>query len=84
MLNISSNIKALEKLPKPQAIIFDWDNTLVDTWPLIQKAINVTMEKMAKPLWTLDQVRDNVHKSMRDYFPDIFIYLYLLYSFCRT
>ena len=72
MFDISSNIKALQKLPKPQAIIFDWDNTLVDTWPLIQKALNVAMENFLKPTWTLEQVRDNVHKSMRDYFPEIF------------
>jgi len=72
MLDISNNLKALEKLPKPKAIIFDWDNTLVDTWPLIQKAINVTLEKYSKPLWTLNQVQNNIHKSMRDYFPEIF------------
>jgi len=72
MLDISNNFNALKKLKKPTAIIFDWDNTLVDTWPLIQKAINVTLEKYSKPIWTIEQVRDNIHKSMRDYFPEIF------------
>jgi len=72
MLDISNNFNALKKLKKPTAIIFDWDNTLVDTWPLIQKAINVTLEKYSKPIWTIEKVRDNIHKSMRDYFPEIF------------
>ncbi len=72
MTDITKNRQALQFLKKPKAIIFDWDNTLVDTWPLIRTAINITMTEMGKPQWSLDEVRDNVHKSMRDYFPDIF------------
>jgi phosphoglycolate phosphatase len=56
----------------PKAIIFDWDNTLVDTWPLIHFAINQTMEKMGKELWSLDKVKTNIHKSMRESFPVLF------------
>ncbi len=63
---------ALQNLAKPKAIVFDWDNTLVDTWPTIHMAINETMKKMQKPQLSLDQVRNNVHKSMRESFPDIF------------
>lgn len=58
------------KLPK--AVIFDWDNTLVDSWPLIHNAINATMEKMGKELWSLDKVKNDVHASMRESFPKIF------------
>ena len=29
------------KLPAPQAIIFDWDNTLVDSWPTIVELISI-------------------------------------------
>lgn len=56
----------------PKAVIFDWDNTLVDTWPLIHFAINQTMEKMGRQLWSLDKVKNDVHKSMRESFPDLF------------
>jgi phosphoglycolate phosphatase len=28
----------------PRAILFDWDNTLVDTWPTILDALNTTFE----------------------------------------
>ena len=59
-------------LPKPQAILFDWDNTLVDTWPLIHAALNETLRYMNQPEWPLSQVRAVVKKSMRDSFPELF------------
>ncbi len=70
--NFFKNREALRLLPKPKAIIFDWDNTLVDTWPLIQNAIDTTMICMGLEPWGLEKVRDNVHKSMRESFPEIF------------
>lgn len=66
------NQKALRNLQKPAAIIFDWDNTLADTWPLIHAAINVTMRAMKKDEWSYQKVKDTVHKSMRESFPEIF------------
>ena len=39
MTDFTQNTEAFLKLPKPKAVIFDWDNTLVDTWPLIHQAI---------------------------------------------
>jgi phosphoglycolate phosphatase len=61
-----------KKLPKPQAILFDWDNTLVDTWPLIHAALNATLKAMGQPEWPLAQVRAVVKHSMRDSFPEMF------------
>ncbi len=58
------------KLPK--AVIFDWDNTLVDSWPLIHHAINETMAKMGHALWSIEKVKNDIHKSMRESFPDLF------------
>lgn len=59
-------------LPKPRAIIFDWDNTLVDTWPVIHEALNATFRDMGHEEWTFDQTRDRVKQSMRDSFPVMF------------
>ena len=59
-------------LVRPKAIIFDWDNTLVNTWPVIHEALNATLAAMGHPLWTLDQTRERVRKSMRDAFPELF------------
>lgn len=72
MTDFSDNKKAFLALRKPQAVIFDWDNTLVNTWPLIQQAIDSTMIKMGKEPWGLKRVMDNIHKSMRESFPEIF------------
>lgn len=72
MFDLTKNKEALLRLKKPKAVIFDWDNTLVDTWPLIQTAIDKTMVDMGREPWGLDKVRDNVHKSMRESFPEIF------------
>ena len=71
-MNIEKNLAALQNLKKPKAVIFDWDNTLVDTWPLIHRAINTTMNAMGKEEWSLQKVKDTVHKSMRESFPGIF------------
>lgn len=59
-------------LPKPDAILFDWDNTLVDTWPLIHRALNLTLRHMEHPEWSFEKVKTNVTKSMRDAFPEMF------------
>lgn len=72
MTELAKNKEAFKALKKPKAIIFDWDNTLVDTWPLIQYSIDETMQHMGKEPWGLEKVRDNVHKSMRESFPEIF------------
>ena len=59
-------------LPKPHAIIFDWDNTLVDTWPVIHHAMVQTFNDMGHVPWTLDETRERVRRSMRDAFPELF------------
>ena len=56
----------------PQAIIFDWDNTLVDTWPTIQDAMNHTLTHFGMEPWSMTETRKRVRKSMRDSFPNLF------------
>lgn len=59
-------------LPKPSAFIFDWDNTLVDTWPVIHHALEHTFRNMGQEPWTLEQTKTRVRRSMRDSFPQLF------------
>jgi phosphoglycolate phosphatase len=59
-------------LPRPDAVLFDWDNTLVDTWPVIHRALHITFTEMGHEPWTLEQVRQNVRQSLRDSFPQLF------------
>ncbi len=56
----------------PRALIFDWDNTLVDTWPTIAAALNATLVAFGKPAWSEADVRARVRASLRDSFPGLF------------
>jgi phosphoglycolate phosphatase len=57
---------------KPEAIIFDWDDTLATNWDSIHGALNATLKAMGKDLWTKEKTRNNVRRSMRDSFPQMF------------
>ena len=59
-------------LTRPKAVIFDWDNTLVDSWVCIQKAYNMTFRHFGMAEWSLDETRERVAASMRDSFPTMF------------
>lgn len=56
----------------PRALIFDWDNTLVDSWEAIAKAMNALRGEFAMPEWTLEEVKANCTRAARDSFPEWF------------
>ncbi len=58
--------------PRPVAIIWDWDNTLVDGWAAILAGLNAAFSEHGLPCWTLEQVKANVRRSLRESFPEIF------------
>jgi len=58
------------KLPK--AILFDWDNTLVDTWRIAFDAINIARKALMIPLITIDDFWQRPHHSMRDAAQELF------------
>ena|SRR5215471_10772598 len=58
--------------PLPRAILFDWDNTLVDSWATIHDALNFLMRKMEKPEWSLAETQERVRLSLRESFPMLF------------
>jgi phosphoglycolate phosphatase len=62
----------LAELPAPRAILFDWDNTLVDNWLAIHDALNATLVAMGHVPWTVEETRDRLRKSLRDSFPEMF------------
>jgi phosphoglycolate phosphatase len=64
-----SPVPPLLQLPRPRAILFDWDNTLVDSWATIHYALNVVMAAMEKPLWSLEETKLRVRLSLRESFP---------------
>ncbi|MGE0152975.1 MAG: HAD family hydrolase [Reyranellaceae bacterium] len=57
---------------RPRAIVFDWDNTLVDTFPTIHAALNAAQIAMGVQPWTLEEAHIKVRQSLRDVFPVMF------------
>lgn len=69
---MAAAIPPVKALARPNAILFDWDNTLVDSWPTIHDALNTTLAAFGRTPWTLAETRRRVRKSMRDSFPALF------------
>ena len=60
------------RLRRPRAILFDWDNTLVDSWGTIHDSLNWLMRRMEMPEWTLAETQERVRLSLNAAFPGIF------------
>ena len=56
----------------PRAVLFDWDNTLVNTWPTIVECYRDTFTALGETPWTADEVKARAHGSLRDVFPSLF------------
>lgn len=59
-------------LIRPAALIYDWDNTLVDGWAGITAALNAVFTAFARPLWTVADTKNRVRVSLRESFPVMF------------
>jgi len=62
----------MRTLPKPRAIIFDWDDTLVDNWHTAFKALNTALVHMGAEAWTEAEARRRSGPSARDLFTGLF------------
>ena len=61
---------SLDRLP--DAVLFDWDGTLVDNWPVIHGALNATLVAFGHAPWTMAETMERISRSQRDSFPLIF------------
>lgn len=59
-------------LKRPRAILWDWDNTLVDAWAGVQAGMNAALRAFDMPEWSLEQVRGRARLSLREAFPPLF------------
>ncbi len=57
---------------RPDCVLWDWDNTLVDGWAAIQHGLNVTFRDFSMPEWDRETVLARVRGSLRDTFPGMF------------
>ena len=56
----------------PKAILFDWDNTLVNNWEPIFFAYKETLKKLGLRNQSKDETLKNAKYSLRETFPKIF------------
>jgi phosphoglycolate phosphatase len=56
----------------PTAILWDWDNTLVDGWAAIQAGLNAAFRAFDLPEWDRETVLARVRKSLPESFPPMF------------
>ena len=59
-------------LPKPRAVIFDWDDTIVDSWTTALEALNAALTGMGQAAWSDDEARRRCGASARDLFQQLF------------
>jgi len=60
------------KYPFPKAILFDWDNTLMDTTPILYKAFCVLRQHYNLPEYSMEEYQKRTGLSLRETFPDLF------------
>lgn len=58
--------------PFPRAVLFDWDNTLTDTTPVLFKAFCVMRKHYNLPEYSMEEYRAKTGLSLRETFPDLF------------
>ena len=69
VVGVDGGTAAARALVRPDAILFDWDNTLVDSWGTIHEALNAVMVAMDEPPWSLQATKERVRLSLRESFP---------------
>ena len=57
---------------KCKAVFFDWDNTIVDTWPILLQASNIVREHFGFPKTNLEDLKISARRSSRESFPEVF------------
>lgn len=60
------------ELQKPDAIFFDWDGTLVDSFHALRTYYNHVLSVFEKPEITDEQAKSNIRRSAREVFPETF------------
>lgn len=59
-------------IEKPQAILFDWDGTLVDSLPGLFAAHNHVRVALGHPAWSWDEYMAEMHLSSRELYPRLY------------
>jgi len=59
-------------MSRPGAVLFDWDNTLVDSWDTIHEAMRHCLTQMGREPWSMAEVKARTRLSLIEAFPPLF------------
>lgn len=59
-------------IAKPRAVLFDWDDTVVQSWPIAVEAFNASLVHMGMPAWSEPEIRRNSGLSAKDAYIKLF------------
>jgi len=59
-------------MTRPRAVLFDWDNTLVDSWDTIHEAMRHCLTQMGLPPWSVAEVKARTRLALVAAFPPLF------------
>jgi len=59
-------------IPTPRAVIFDWDDTIIDSWGPSLKSLNTALVAMGEKAWSDDEARRRAGPSAKDLFRQLF------------
>jgi phosphoglycolate phosphatase len=59
-------------LPKPKAVLFDWDDTIVHNWETAVQSLNTALVHMGMAPWDENEIRRRSGPSARDLFTQLF------------
>lgn len=62
----------MSHITKPEVVLFDWDNTLIDSWERSQATINHVYRHFQMPELSLEEVKNRPQVALRDSFPQVF------------
>lgn len=57
---------------RPDVLVWDWDNTLVDAWGGVQAALNATFAEFGLPAWSRAETLERVRGALHESFPAVF------------
>jgi len=57
---------------KPDAIVFDWDDTLVSSWYVVKEAVNKTLEAFGRNAWSENEARNRIGPPAKVLFTELF------------
>lgn len=62
----------MQHLPKPVAVLFDWDDTIVNNWDTAIQSLNTALVHMGEQPWTPEEARRRSGPTAKVLFTELF------------